>query len=488
MEQAERIVVIGAGIGGLATALALADSGCDVLLIERDEAPPALTADTAFETWERPGVPQFRMAHSLLARLQTILRTRHPQVLRALAEVGVEACPIELVVPSTQIDRYRPKPADIDLRHLLGRRATFEYVLRQQVQALPRVRFMHGARVEGFRFESHGAHTRVCGVAVARGAQRELVDADIVVDASGGRARVAEWLRAHDLAIETEVHDADFAYMCRHYRSLDGAQPLRRTGGALDYLWFGAFFAERGHFSLAFACPSAESRLIETMRRPAGFDAVARRLPGISQLIDNAEAVSKVLGYGGLTNRWTRYVLDGRPALLGFFAVGDSHMQTNPMYGRGCAAAFVQAHALCDALRESRDPVTRADLYSDKVWAQLRPQYEFCVGADKLFTSRGQRARGEDMPRAMRSADYLTDQVWAPAVLSSPLVAREAVKTLQMQEMSGAWVRIAAIASMLLVWARRGFGTHELVPERSGPARSELLKTLPPIDDVHPTP
>ncbi|HMI91414.1 MAG TPA: FAD-dependent oxidoreductase, partial [Polyangiales bacterium] len=149
MKRADRIVIIGGGIGGLATALKLARSHAaqpsEVLIIERDPAPPAIAAESASELWDRPGAPQFRMAHSLLARLQKILRVDHPDVLAELANAGVLPCPVRFVLPETQVESYKAEPADVDLLHLLGRRATFEYVLRQHVATLPNVSFMHEA-------------------------------------------------------------------------------------------------------------------------------------------------------------------------------------------------------------------------------------------------------------------------------------------------------------------------------------------------------
>jgi 2-polyprenyl-6-methoxyphenol hydroxylase-like FAD-dependent oxidoreductase len=477
----ERIVIIGAGIAGLAAALALEDAGVRVVLLERDAAPPPASPDAAFDAWARPGVPQFRMSHSLVARLAALLRAHHPEVLRELAQAGIAPCPIQLVLPSTQIDGYTPLPSDIELCHLLGRRATFECVLRRHVEGLPHVSVMQGARATGLRVDTPSpARLRVRGVEVAFGERSETIDADVVVDASGGRAPTLAWLRAHGAAIEVEEQAAEFVYFSRHYRARDvDPAALRRAGAVLDYLWFGAFFAEHGHFSLALACPTAEAELAAMIRTPEGFDAVARSLPGVAALLDRAEPSGKVLGAGHLTNRWTHFFArnETAPAITGFFAVGDAYVQTNPMYGRGCAAAFVQAHALRDALREA-DPSARARDYAGRVHAVLRPQYEFCTVADRLSAARARRARGLSMPRDMRAADYFTDRIWAPAVLESPFVAREVVRTLQMHDVSDVRTRVRVALWMLLLWMRRWFYGPVIVPERSGPGRGELLRAL----------
>jgi 2-polyprenyl-6-methoxyphenol hydroxylase-like FAD-dependent oxidoreductase len=404
-------------------------------------------------------------------------------VLLELGNTGVLPCPVRFVLPETQVASYKAQPADIDLLHLLGRRATFEYVLRQHVATLRNVSFQHDVRVEGLHMEPEGSHLRVRGVTVTRGATRgatETILADVVIDASGGRGKTPEWLRAGGATIEAVEQPSEFTYFCRHYRMRDGgAEPFaRRTGAALDYLWFGAFFAEHGHFSLALACPAAESELVQTIKTAEGFDLIAHTLPGVSELIERAEPTSKVLGAGGLTNRWTRYSVKGKPELLGFFAVGDSHVLTNPMYGRGCTSAFVQAGVLCGVLRESRDPVQRARSYAERVETELKPQYEFAIAGDRLFAARGRRARGEVIPRSMHLVDYLTDQIWAPAAVESPFIARESVKTIQMQAISSFGTRMAVLLLMLFSWVRRGFRTVALVSERTGPSRSELREKL----------
>ena len=480
VERTDRVVIIGAGIAGLATALKLQDSGREVWLIERDEPPPTIVAASASESWERPGVPQFRMAHSLLARLHTMLRTQHPQVLHELVAAGVLPCPVRFVLPESQIAGYRAEAGDVDMLHLLGRRATFEYVLRQHVARLSNVRFVHGARVEGLAIEPSGQHLRVCGVSLARGATRETLLGDLVIDASGSRSKTAEWLRERGATIEEETHPSEFAYLCRHYRMRDGgAEPFqRRTGAALDYLWFGAFYAEHGHFALAVACSSNDSALLSKIKTAEGFERMAARLPGMAALLARAEPTSKVMGAGGLTNRWTRYTVPGKPQVLGFFAVGDSHILTNPMYGRGCSAAFVQAQALVETLGATGDPRERAQRYAASARALLAPQFEFSVASEQLFSARGKRSRGEPFPSGARFLDYFTDQVWAPAMVRSPFVARQSVKTIQMQDPASFWARIQLLLWMGLLWAARGFRRVPLLEERTGPSRVELLAEL----------
>src|SRR5882672_12853792 len=125
------IVIIGGGMAGLATALSLKNSGRKVVIVERDDPPPEMSPESAFDSWKRPGVPQLHHTHIFLARLRTILRDDHPEVLAELDAAGIKASSIDQILPTSLIERYEAAPGDDDFLHLWGRRATLEFVLRR---------------------------------------------------------------------------------------------------------------------------------------------------------------------------------------------------------------------------------------------------------------------------------------------------------------------------------------------------------------------
>ena len=72
------IVILGAGVVGLGTAILLAEEGHHVTVLERDPAPPPCPLD-AWDNWLRRGVNQFRLPHFFMARYRAILEAELPQ-------------------------------------------------------------------------------------------------------------------------------------------------------------------------------------------------------------------------------------------------------------------------------------------------------------------------------------------------------------------------------------------------------------------------
>ena len=83
-----RVVVVGAGVVALGTAMLLAGDGHQVSVLERDpEAPPADPME-AWARWQRPGLNQFRMAHCFLGGFRSVLDAELPGVSKALKDTG----------------------------------------------------------------------------------------------------------------------------------------------------------------------------------------------------------------------------------------------------------------------------------------------------------------------------------------------------------------------------------------------------------------
>jgi len=483
----ERVAVVGAGIAGLGVAMALARDGREILLIDRD-APPPKNVETAFETWERKGVTQLRHSHVFLGRLVSLIRDKHPRLHKMLHDAGAREIDFEASLPPALRDKYTPAENDRDLAFLFSRRTTLEHVMRAYVETLPGVRFITGAAVRSLVMARAPHIPVVTGLVVEReGEAPELLNADLVVDASGRNSLLTDWLREQGLAIEEERNPAGILYFTRHYRLRDGQDepPRDLTPGAgdLGYIKYGVFAADNRHFSITLAVPEIETVLRTAVLKPETFDAVCNNIPGCARWIDpaRAEPVTKVFGMGNLFNVWRHFVRNGEPVVHGFFAVGDSALRTNPLYGRGCSLAMMHAHILGNVVNETADPTERALKFQVRTKRDLRPFWEMTVKQD---IGAIRRAKNEQNPNyrprlKARLIKSFADDAIGPATRSNLGVLRAIMKGFHMLEAPAAWLAHPLIvAHVLLTWLTPKRAKQNLYPPKLGPDRREMLAQL----------
>ncbi|MDO8294872.1 MAG: FAD-dependent oxidoreductase, partial [Caulobacter sp.] len=381
----ETVLVIGAGIGGLCTALALASPDRQLVLLERDPPPPEGDADEAFADWARRGVGHLRHSHAFLARLRLILRDEHPQLLADLLAAGCRDLGFEQMLSDELKKGYRPEPMDRDFVVLTSRRTTLELVMRRYVERLANVEIRSGVFVTGLKLEA-GSPVRVTGVTLEGGGE---LTADLVVDAAGRTTAAIEQLAAAGAAIAEASETAGILYFTRHYHLNPGmAEPVRGKSpgtGDLGFLKYGVFPADNGWFSVTMCVPEIELEMRKAIVDPAVFDGICAQLPGLVPWIDPARSrgVSRVFGMGDLRSRWRDMAPEGAPTVLGYFPLGDSLVRTNPLYGRGCSFAAVSAYALRDSLTESADPGARLLAYQGRIDASLKPYYQDMLNQDR---------------------------------------------------------------------------------------------------------
>jgi 2-polyprenyl-6-methoxyphenol hydroxylase-like FAD-dependent oxidoreductase len=483
----ECILVIGAGMAGLCTALALAPGGREVLLLERDPSPPGGGADEAFTAWERRGVGQLRHSHAFLARLRNIIKASHPGLLDALHAAGVRELGFEAALPARLREAYRAKPGDADLAVLTSRRTTLELVMRRYVEGLAGVSVLSDAFVRELTIEpaADGA-LRVAGVCGEIAGAREAWRADLVVDASGRGSASLEQLKAAGAAVSEDAEDCGILYYTRHYRLLDGAGEPKDAGpgtGDLGFVKYGLFPGDNRCFSVTLAAPEIEPELRQVLVRPEGFERVCSLLPGLAPWTDPAiaEPLSRVFGMGDLKSVWRGYVAPDQRAVLGFFAVGDSLIRTDPLFGRGCAFAAVEAQVLAGVLDETADPAARARLYDARIRAELTPYFEAMRAQDRAAVRRARNLQdpGYDPPlRARVRASFFEDGARI-AVRSDIALLRAALRDFHMVDPPGAWMREPEnIAKIMRWWARGKRRNAALYPPPLGPGRAEMFQRL----------
>ena len=484
----ERVLVIGAGMAGLFTALALGAAGHQVEVLERDPAAPEGGADAAFEDWNRRGVGHLRHSHAFLARLRRIIVENHPGLLDDLRAAGVQELNFfDGLTPAAKA-RYRPMPEDGQLTVLTSRRTTLELVMRRYVERMAAVRIRSGVNVVGLLGERDEEGRFVCrGLAIEDGAGRHEEEAALVVDGSGRMTQVFDWLEEVGIQVPEESEDAGILYYTRHWRLRPGQSEPPRGGapgaGDLGFIKFGVFPADNGCFSITLAVPEIEETLRKAIMHPEVFERICEQIPGVARWTDpeRSEPISKVFGMGDLKSRWRDTAPDGKPAALNLFVVGDGLVRTNPLYGRGCSFAAVSAHLLRDVLRGHMRPAARAIAYQHAIDAELRPFYDQMRTQDRQAIRRARNAlKGDHQPGlseiVLRS--FGNDGV-APALRSDPALLREFMRGFHMLEPSDAWLkRPRNLAKVLGAWATPKAAKVQHYPPRLGPRRGEMFEAL----------
>ncbi len=486
--MSDEILVVGAGIAGLCVALALAPTGRRLTLLERDDAPPSFDTDQAFFEWRRTGVGHLRQSHAFLARLGKTIKTEHPGLLEDLKAAGVRELGFDGMLSPIQKPTYVPAPEDADFTILTSRRTTLELVFRRYVDRLQNVTIRSGAMVRRLLTERDASGViKVVGVAGDEQGAPFEVRASVVVDAGGKNGALIDQLIAEGAPIREESETAGILYFTRHYRFKDGqSEPKREESppatGDLGYLKFGVFPGDNGCFSITMCTPEIEYEMRKAIVHPDKWEAMIAQLPGLKFWVDRAEPTSKVFGMGDLHSRWRDLVTEaGEPAVLGYFALGDTLVRTNPLYGRGCSFASVEARFLRDALNASEDPRARILHYNASLQNDLKPYYTSMRTQDRGAMKRAEQALTPDYKPSLRARlmrSFLEDGV-APAMRYDVGLLREAMRGFHMLEHPEAWLkRPRNLVRILGYWARGKKRNAPAYPPKAGPDREEMMRAI----------
>ncbi|WP_412076148.1 NAD(P)/FAD-dependent oxidoreductase [Streptomyces xanthophaeus] len=375
------VLVIGGGVGGLATALLAARRGHTAELFERDTRAPGTALDRDFFGWRRPAVPQATQPHVLLGAARKVLRDELPDVYAEMLRLGARE--------RHELDWFdvRPpaRPGDEDLVMIQTRRILLESALATALRAEPGVVARYGEPVTGLTTEPG---VRVTGVTTEAGSY----PGDLVVDAGGRRGGVERWLTAAGCRPSVvERHRTGLAYFCRWYRLPEGMaegprRPWAVTGGT--FAGCAVFPADNRVFAVTLIVHTGDTTR-SALRDPAVFEAAARCFPpGAAWLGLGAEPLSGVLATASLDNRWSALVDEQGPVVTGLVPVGDAITHTNPTLGQGTSLAL---WAACRVARTAhRDPGSERFAADHHAWAvrTLKPWFDFQVGVDAAVGER----------------------------------------------------------------------------------------------------
>ena len=373
----DRAVVLGASMAGLLAARVLADAYAQVTVVDRDQLP----AGSA----QRRGVPQGFHLHALLARGQQALEELLPGLTAGLVAEGVPAGDM-LANARLYLSGYRLRQTNTGLVLLCASRPVLEGYVRARVRALPNVAFLDSCDIVGLAATPDGR--RVTGARIHRregGSAQEVLDADLVVDATGRGSRTPVWLEALGYArpAKDEVR-IGLGYATRNYRlprgalgsdlaALHGLTPQHPRGGAFQVLDAGRLMVTLG--GVLGDHPPTD---------PDGFLAFARslRFPDIYETIRDAEPLDDPVAFrfpASVRHRYER--LTRFPD--GLLVLGDAVSSFNPIYGQGITVAALEALALRRHLERGVQPQPRR--FFAELARLVNVPWDIAAGGDLVF-------------------------------------------------------------------------------------------------------
>jgi salicylate hydroxylase len=375
-----RAIIAGAGIGGLATALALSQAGLEVAIYEKTDKLEEFGA----------GLQVTPNATRVLSRLGVLERVRQlsskPDAVLALR--GSDSAPL-MRLPLHDAERRW------GAEYLIIHRADLQTALVEAVGREPEVELSLGAAVTGFATDGH----RI-SVGLQRGVTKGRDEADLLIGADGLRSQVRSGLGfgapdqadftgrvAYRAVVNAEDADPRWArseivlrlgpeahlvqYPLRRGSTINLVATIRsawRPGGA-DSLWDGA--ADRLTLERAFAGWSKEARALI-----------------------------------GAPAQWRAWPLYCRPPIASFSfgraaVVGDAAHPMVPFLAQGAAQAIEDAGALRRVIARIQDIPTALALYSrDRVERAGRVQRE-ALRQGRIYHLDGPLAFARDMTMRM---------------------------------------------------------------------------------------
>lgn len=407
-------VVVGASMGGMLAARALADFFERVTIIERDTLPPMGE--------HRKGVPQGRHTHALLPGGRAILEGFFPGLTENLVALGVP--PINN--PLVEFRWYDHGgyhcgfTVDDGTLGLGVSRPFLEGYVRQRVRALPNVTIIERCDALGLAMSERGTHAR--GLRILRrepGSAEEVLEADLVVDAGGRGSRAPAWLKEHGYEPpEEERVGINVGYMTRLYRrrpdDLGGAKVVVTVPEPGESRFGGVMLAqEGGRWTVTLAGYGGQ----HPPGDDEGFLAAARELPApdIYEVVSKNEPLTDCIPYRFPASLRRRYEKLSRfPE--GFLVFGDAICSFNPVYGQGMSVAALEAMDLQLALRDGLDGLYRR--FFARAAKTVDNPWQIVAGGDL----RRPEAEGK-RTRSMRFINWYLSRLHV-AARSDPVVAR----------------------------------------------------------------
>jgi len=412
----QRAVVVGAGIGGLSMAGALANYFEQVEIFERDR----LTVSAA----SRSGTPQDRHPHGLLAGGLQALGDIFPGFESDLERAGAVSVNIAQEIQYERADVGVLPRRDFGLSLLCASRPLIELVLRRRAEATANIALRPHCRVTGIVPAT--ADAAVHGIRFDAGSGRsETLEADLVIDASGRGALTLTFLDAlgWERPEVTEV-GVDLSYATAVVSIPANMPPdwkllLTLPDPPAQALHAVLVPMEGGRWIIAIADHGATARL-ETW--DSFLEASCSLItPTLYNALRYARWPDGIRHYAFPASLWRHF--EWLPRLpRAVLPVADALCRFNPIYGQGMSAAAQQARLLQDVLGRAAgepDPIAVAQAgFMAEVASVLETPSTMSTSADLAFPgTRGERPEKFEEARLFEAALFR-------AVVADPVVHR----------------------------------------------------------------
>jgi 2-polyprenyl-6-methoxyphenol hydroxylase-like FAD-dependent oxidoreductase len=381
-------------MAGLLTARVLSNHFDQVTLLERDKVHD--------HPETRKGQPHTRHVHGLLARGFEIMTHYFPGLPEDLVQGGALIGDMGADCRWFVNGGYRIQ-AHSGLNGVLSSRPFLEWHIRRMLLTRPNVTLLDECDVQEPATDPAKQH--ITGVHVVQrgaGGRAELLEADLVVDASGRGSAATKWLAALGYAQpEEETVQVDVGYASRIYRrkpgDLVGASMCMITPTPPEGVRSGfAFPMEDNRWIVGLGGRGGDYPPIDE----AGFLEFARSLvaPDIYNLLLQIEPLTEIRPYRFPANLRRRYEKLARfPE--GFLVLGDAVCSFNPVYGQGMTSAALQAAELDRllAVRQAAGLQGLAPVFFKQIAKIVDIPWQMAVGADFCFpTTQGKKAPETD--------------------------------------------------------------------------------------------
>jgi 2-polyprenyl-6-methoxyphenol hydroxylase-like FAD-dependent oxidoreductase len=338
-------IVIGGSIAGLLSARVLADHFDRVLVLEREPLPQAPEA--------RKSVPQGQHVHALLEAGMRTLEALFPGLVQELVAEGADLVDLARDAAWLQSGSWKVR-YESGIQSILASRPFLEWKVRNRVATLPNVEVRQGDAV--VELVADASRQRITGVKVKGPEGEQVLEAGLVVDASGRGSRAPQWLEALGYGRPDEEQvGIDLGYTSRFYERpagfddwkilvLNGRAPEAKRSGFISNVEGGRWIVSlNGYFG---DHPPTDE---------AGFLEFARGLPrpDLYEYIRNAKPLTLPVTHKIPSSRWLHYEKMARLP-EGFVLLGDSVCALNPVFGQGMTVVSLAAKMLGEAVARAR--------------------------------------------------------------------------------------------------------------------------------------